>query len=394
MKYPLGFNTWGNNEINEIKKVLKSGNFVMGKKVRAFEKKFAKHFKSKHAIMVNSGSSANLLMLTLIRYFPEFLKKKKIKNPNIIVPAVGWSTSYFPISQNGFKLKFIDINIKTLNLDEDKLKKAIDKNTIAILSINLLGNPCNYEKINKIVKKNNLILLEDNCESLGATFNKKYCGTMGLMGTHSLFFAHHMQTMEGGMILTNNKKISDILRSLRAHGWARDLSPENKIYKKKNDDFKDKFKFITPGYCVRPLEIEAAAGLVQLKKLKNFLKIRIENSKIFKELFGNKSWCEIQQEENKSKSSWYGFNILLKNKLKNKRDKIIKKLKKNKIEIRPTMTGNFLKNPVIKYLNHDVYGKLTNSNNVEKNGFFVGNYPKNLSRELKLVYKIITSELN
>ena len=394
MKYPLGFNTWGNNEINEIKKVLKSGNFVMGKKVKAFEKKFAKHFNSKHAIMVNSGSSANLLMLTLIRYFPEFLKKKKIKNPNIIVPAVGWSTSYFPISQSGFKLKFIDINIKTLNLDEDKLKKAIDKNTIAILSINLLGNPCNYEKINKIVKKNNLILLEDNCESLGATFNKKYCGTMGLMGTHSLFFAHHMQTMEGGMILTNNKKISDILRSLRAHGWARDLSPGNKIYKKKNDAFKDKFTFITPGYCVRPLEIEAAAGLVQLKKLKNFLKIRIKNSKIFKELFGNKSWCEIQQEENKSQSSWYGFNILLKNKLKNKRDKIVKKLIKNKIEIRPTMTGNFLKNPVVKFLNYDVYGKLTNSNIVEKNGFFVGNYPKNLSKELKLVYKIITSELN
>ena len=394
MKYPLGFNTWGNNEINEIKKVLKSGNFVMGKKVKAFEKKFAKHFNSKHAIMVNSGSSANLLMLTLIRYFPEFLKKKKIKNPNIIVPAVGWSTSYFPISQSGFKLKFIDINIKTLNLDEDKLKKAIDKNTIAILSINLLGNPCNYEKINKIVKKNNLILLEDNCESLGATFNKKYCGTMGLMGTHSLFFAHHMQTMEGGMILTNNKKVSDILRSLRAHGWARDLSPGNKIYKKKNDTFKDKFTFITPGYCVRPLEIEAAAGLVQLKKLKNFLKIRIKNSKTFKELFENKSWCEIQQEENKSKSSWYGFNIILKNKLKNKRDKIIKKLIKNKIEIRPTMTGNFLKNPVIKFLNYDVYGKLTNSNIVEKNGFFVGNYPKNLSKELKLVYKIITSELN
>ena len=163
---------------------------------------------------------------------------------------------------------------------------------------------------------------------------------------------------------------------------------------KKNDAFKDKFTFITPGYCVRPLEIEAAAGLVQLKKLKNFLKIRIKNSKIFKELFGNKSWCEIQQEENKSQSSWYGFNILLKNKLKNKRDKIVKKLIKNKIEIRPTMTGNFLKNPVVKFLNYDVYGKLTNSNIVEKNGFFVGNYPKNLSKELKLVYKIITSELN
>ena len=122
MKYPLGFNTWGKNEVNEIKKVLRSGNFVMGKKVKSFEEKFAKYFKSKHAIMVNSGSSANLLMLTLIKYFPEFLKKKT-KHPNIIVPAVGWSTSYFPISQCGFKLKFVDINLKTLNIDTKKLKK-------------------------------------------------------------------------------------------------------------------------------------------------------------------------------------------------------------------------------------------------------------------------------
>ena len=394
MKYPLGFNTWGKNEINEITKVLKSGNFVMGNKVKVFEKEFAKYFKSKHAIMVNSGSSANLLMLTLIKYFPEFLKKKKIKFPNIIVPAVGWSTSYFPISQCGFKLKFVDINDKTLNIDVSKIEKAIDKNTIAILSINLLGNPCNYDVINKIVQKNNLILLEDNCESLGAKFSKKFCGTMGLMGTHSLFFAHHMQTMEGGVILTNNNKINDILRSLRAHGWARDLSSSNQIYKKKNDMFKDKFTFITPGYCVRPLEIEAAAGLVQIKKLNNFLKIRIKNSEIFKNLFGNKSWCQIQQEDTKSKSSWYGFNITLKNELKNKRGNIIKKLINNNIEVRPTMTGNFTKNPVIKFLNYKISGKLTNSDYVEKNGFFIGNYPKNLSKELKLVYKIISSELN
>ncbi len=392
MKYPLGFNTWGKNEVNEIKKVLRSGNFAMGKKVKSFEEKFAKYFKSKHAIMVNSGSSANLLMLTLIKYFPEFLKIKT-KYPNIIVPAVGWSTSYFPISQCGFKLKFVDINLKTLNIDTKKIEKAIDKNTVAILSINLLGNPCNYNEINKIVKKNNLILLEDNCESLGAKFNKKFCGTMGIMGTHSLFFAHHMQTMEGGMILTNNDKINDILRSLRAHGWARDLSKKNRLYKKKNDQFKDKFTFITPGYCVRPLEIEAAAGLIQIKKLKNFLNIRNKNSKIFKKLFKNKSWCEIQEEEKLSKSSWYGFNIILRNELKNRRNEIIRKLVKNNVEVRPTMTGNFTNNPVIKFLDYSVSGKLTNSNNVEKNGFFIGNYPKNLSKELKLVYKIISRQI-
>ena len=393
MKYPLGFNTWDNKEITQISKVLKSGNFVMGKKVKVFEKKFAKYFNSKHAVMVNSGSSANLLMLSLIKYFPDFLKKKNVKNPNIIVPAVGWSTSYYPISQCGFKLKFVDIDLQTLNIDTKKVEFAVDKNTVAILPINLLGRPCNYKELNRIAKKNNLILLEDNCESMGATYNGKFCGTIGLMGTHSLFFAHHMQTMEGGMILTDNNKINDILRSLRAHGWARDLPNKNQLYKKKNDMFKDKFTFILPGYCVRPLEIEAAAGLVQIKKIKKFLKIRLQNSVIFKNLFKDKDWCQIQEEDKNSKSSWYGFNIILRGELKNKRHQIVKKLIKNKIEVRPTMTGNFTKNPVIKFLNHEIFGKLTKSNIVDKDGFFLGNYPKDLSKELKLVYKIITKEL-
>ena len=213
------------------------------------------------------------------------------------------------------------------------------------------------------------------------------------MGTHSLFFAHHMQTMEGGMILTNNYRINYILRSLRAHGWTRELPNNNMIFKKKDDLFKDKFTFVTPGYCLRPLEIEAAAGLVQLKKLKNFLNIRKQNAKIFKNLFDGKNWCQIQHEEEYSTSSWYGFNIILKNELINKRDIIVKKLIKHKVEVRPTMTGNFTKNPVIKFLNYSISGKLTNANNVDNNGFFVGNYPKDLSKELKLVYKIITKEL-
>ena len=315
-------------------------------------------------------------------------------NPNIIVPAVGWSTSYYPISQCGFKIKFIDIDLKTLNLDVKQLNAAIDKNTVAILAINLLGNPCNYNYLNKIAKKNSLILLEDNCESMGASFKNKFCGTFGLMGSHSLFFAHHMQTMEGGVILTNNNEINDILKSLRAHGWVRDLSDKSKLYKKKNDLFKDKFTFITPGYCVRPLEIEAAAGLVQLKKIKNFLKIRTQNAKIFKNFFAQKDWCQIQEEYLNCKSSWYGFNIILRGKLKNKRKKVVEKLIENKIEVRPTMTGNFIKNPVVKFLDHSVHGKLKNSNIIDKSGFFVGNYSKNLFKEIETTYKVISNELN
>tara|TARA_A100001011_G_scaffold305891_1_gene320635 strand:+ start:1699 stop:2880 length:1182 start_codon:yes stop_codon:yes gene_type:complete len=393
MKYPLGYNTWNNEEKKSAIKVLDSGFFTMGKKVKEFEKKFAKKFGSKYATMVNSGSSANLLMLSVLKNYKKILKKKTNK-PNIIAPSVGWSTSYYPISQNDFKINFVDVSVDTLNIDPNEVEKAIDKDTVAILAINLLGNPCNFSKLKKIAKKNNLILIEDNCESLGAKYQNKFCGTHGLMGTHSLFFSHHMQTMEGGVILTDNRDINDFLKSLRAHGWCRDLPKKNNLYKKSNDKFKDHFVFITPGYSLRPLEIEASVGLVQLKKLNRFMRIREKNSNIFKNLFGNKNWCKIQVQEKKSLSSWYGFNLILTGQLKNKRKIIIEKLEKNKIEVRPTMTGNFLNNPVLKYLNFKTSGSFKNSENIDKNGFFVGNYPKDLSKELNFLYKKLEEEIH
>ena len=393
MKYPLGYNTWNKEEKNSAIKVLDSGFFTMGKKVKDFEEKFAKNFGSKYATMVNSGSSANLLMLSVLKNYKKIIKKTTNK-PNIIAPSVGWSTSYYPISQNNFKINFVDVSIDTLNIDPNEVEKAIDKDTVAILAINLLGNPCNFSKLKKIAKKNNLILIEDNCESLGAKYNNKFCGTHGLMGTHSLFFSHHMQTMEGGVILTDNKDINDFLKSLRAHGWCRDLPKKNNLYKKSNDKFKDHFVFITPGYSLRPLEIEASVGLVQLKKLNRFMKIREKNSKIFKNLFENKSWCKIQKQEKKSISSWYGFNLILTGQLKDKRKNIIEKLQKNKIEVRPTMTGNFLNNPVLKFLNFKASGSFKNSENIDKNGFFVGNYPKDLSKELNFLYKKLEEEIH
>ncbi len=394
MKYPLGHNSWNSEEKRAAIKVLNSGFFTMGKHVKEFEKKFAYKFGAKYATMVNSGSSANLLMMSALKNFDSVLKKKNIKNPNIIAPVVGWSTSYYPICQNGFKINFVDVDLDTLNICPKKVEKAIDKNTVGILAINLLGNPCNFEKLEKIAKKNKLILLEDNCESLGASYKSKFCGTYGIMGSHSLFFSHHLQTMEGGVILTNSKDINDFLKSLRAHGWCRDLPKKNKLYKKSNDKFKDHFVFITPGYSVRPLEIEASVGLVQLKKLDKFMEIRNKNSEIFKKLFENKTWCKIQKQERRGQSSWYGFNLILTGKLKNKRQEIIRKLLKNKIEVRPTMTGNFLNNPVMKFLDYKTNGTFKNAINIDQNGFFVGNYPKDLNKELSFLYKILEKEAN
>jgi CDP-4-dehydro-6-deoxyglucose reductase, E1 len=394
MKYPLGFNTWSEQEKKSAKKTIDSGFFTMGKKVKEFEEKFAKKFGSKFATMVNSGSSANLLMFSVLKNYKKILKKKNISKPNIIAPAVGWSTSYYPICQNNFKINFVDIELKTLNIDPEKVEKAIDKNTVAIMAINLLGNPCNFFKLKDIAKRYNLILIEDNCESLGAKYQNKFCGTHGLMGTHSLFFSHHMQTMEGGVILTDNKDVNDFLKSLRAHGWCRDLPKKNNLYKKSNNKFKDHFVFITPGYSLRPLEIEAAVGLVQLKKFDKFMKIRLKNFLTFESLFKNKSWCKIQEQEEKSFSSWFGFNLILTGPLKNKRKLIVNKLIKNRIEVRPTMTGNFLNNPVMKFLDFKTKGNFKNSENIDKNGFFVGNYPKDLTKELNFLYKKIEEELN
>lgn len=393
MKYSLSYNTWTKEEVNAATKTLLSGNYTMGKKVKEFENKFAQKFGAKYATMVNSGSSANLLMFSALKNYKKILKKKNISKPNIVAPSVGWSTSYFPISQNNFIINFVDVDVETLNLNPEKVEKAIDKNTVAILAINLLGNPCNFSKLKKIAKKYNLILLEDNCESLGAKYKNKFCGTHGLMGTHSLFFSHHMQTMEGGVILTDNKDIDNFLKSLRAHGWCRDLPKKNSLYKKSNNNFKDNFVFITPGYCLRPLEIEAAVGLVQLKRFNEFMNIRLKNYTTFKNLFENQNWCEIQKIDKNSSSSWFGFNLILKGKLRNKRKKIIDKLIKNQIEVRPTMTGNFLNNPVMKYLNYKAKGNFKNSDYIDKNGFFVGNYPKNITKELKFLYKKIKEEL-
>jgi CDP-6-deoxy-D-xylo-4-hexulose-3-dehydrase len=390
--YPLGFNTWTKKELDAATKVLKSGYYTMGKVTKEFEKKFANKFNSKYATMVNSGSSANLLMLAILKNFSGIIKKRK--NPNILAPVIGWSTSYYPIHQNGFQINFVDIDLKSLNININEIEKKIDENTVAILAINLLGNPCNFKEIKKIAKKYNLIIIEDNCESMGAKFENKYCGTHGLMGTHSLFFSHHIQTMEGGVILTDNKDIDNYLKSLRAHGWCRELPNKNKLYKKSNNNFIDSFVFITPGYSLRPLEIESAVGLVQLERLNSFIKLRNNNAKTFQNLFENKDWCQIQIQEKNSISSWYGFNLVLKGQLENQREKIIKKLLKNNIEVRPTMTGNFLNNPVIKYLNHTAKGTFKNAEIVDKNGFFVGNYPKDLNRQLNILYKLIEEEIS
>ena len=384
IKYNLASDSWDDEEIKAINEVISSNRYTMGDRVKKFESEFANFFDSKYSIMVNSGSSANLLMLASLISSGQYDLQK---GDEVIVPAVSWSTTYFPVTQYGLKLVFVDVDKETLNINVNKIEEAITSKTKIIFAVNLLGNPCEINDLKKICSNNNLILIEDNCESLGAMYSDKFTGTFGLMGSFSFFFSHHMQTMEGGMILTNDSDLYEHCVSLRAHGWIRDLPDQNNIMNKTGDAFKDSFKFVTPGYSLRPLEMSGAIGSVQLKKLPNFLKNRRQNAKIFKTLFENEENIIIQKETHES--SWFGFSLILKNKLDGYRDQLINQLKKSNIECRPIVAGDFTKNPVIKYLDHRISNELNDTKIIDENGFFVGNDFRNLSEEINHLHSTI-----
>jgi CDP-6-deoxy-D-xylo-4-hexulose-3-dehydrase len=372
MNYPLASSTWDQAELNAIQSVIDSNMYTMGKQVAEYEKRFAEYFGSQYAVMVSSGSTANLIMIAALFYTQnESLKLKR--GDEVIVPAVSWSTTYYPLYQYGLKLKFVDIDRDTLNMDLQQLESAITDKTRAILTVNLLGNPNDFSKINQLIAGKNILLLEDNCESMGATINSKQAGTFGVMGTYSSFFSHHIATMEGGCVVTDDEELYHILLCLRAHGWTRNLPKFNKVTGEKSDDpFEEAFKFVLPGYNVRPLEMSGAIGIEQLKKLPSFIQNRIDNGNYFTELFQDHPYLSIQKTT--GQSSWFGFSLVIKEGSGKERKAIVKTLMDNQVEVRPIVTGNFAKNEVVKYFDYEVHHQLVNAEYIDQFGFFVGNH--------------------
>lgn len=382
--YSLASSTWDEKELNAINEVIKSDIFTMGKKVAQFEQDFAKFVGSKYAVMTSSGSTANLIATAALFY----TKNNKLqRGDEVIVPAVSWSTTYYPLHQYGLKLKFVDIDLHTLNYDLEALKEAISDKTKMIMCVNLLGNPNDFDAIKTIIGDRNIILLEDNCESMGAEYNGKQAGTFGIMGTFSTFYSHHMATMEGGFVVTDNEELYHILLCLRAHGWTRNLPKDNLIAPKSDDWFSESFRFVLPGYNVRPVEMSGAIGIEQLKKLPNFLKHRRENAKLFSKYFANHPDFIMQKEI--GSSSWFGFSLIIRPESKLKRADIIKLLEANNIEYRPIATGDFTQNEVIKYFDYEIHGELKNAKYLQENGFFVGNHQVDISQQIELFNKVV-----
>ena len=383
--YPLATSTWDNKELEAIQSVIDSDNYTMGDQVSKFEHDFGKFIDRKYCLMVSSGSAANLISIASFFYTKNPMLKK---GDEVIVPAVSWSTTYFPLQQYGLKLKFVDIDLNTLNYDLDALDSAITSNTKMIVTVNLLGNPNDFDVIKKLINDKNIFIFEDNCESLGAEYKGKQTGTFGVIGTFSTYFSHHISTMEGGFVTTDNEELYHILLSLRAHGWTRNLPKKNYVVTKSDDSFEESFRFILPGYNVRPVEMSGAIGVKQLEKTPSFLKKRRENAELFVKLFKDHPNYLIQKDIDNS--SWFGFSLIIKPNSNLKRKDIINILKKNKIECRPIVTGNFVRNEVMKYFDYEVHKELKNANHLHDNGFFVGNSHKCLSKNINFLSQILS----
>lgn len=384
MEYKLCDDTWDDKERQAIIQVLDSNRFSMGERVVEFEKSFAEKIGSKYALMVSSGSAANLLAAAGLVY-----SGKLKKGDEVIVPAVSWSTTYFPLYQMGLKLRFVDIDSRTLNIDTRKLEEAITENTKMICLVNLLGNPNDFDAVRKIVNGKDIFLMEDNCESLGAEYKGKKAGTFGLVGTYSTFFSHHLCTMEGGVVVTNDEELYHYMLCIRAHGWTRNLPENSKIYTKSENDFYESFNFIVPGFNLRPLEMEGAAGTQQLLKMDRIIAQRRENAAYFKGKMNDVSGMRTQQEI--GNSSWFGFAVILENEFAGKRNMFIKALREANIEVRPIVAGNFTRNKVIEYMDHSVSGELSAADEIHDNGFFIGNHSKNNFKEIDYFIDTIKS---
>tara|TARA_B100000700_G_scaffold269924_1_gene311624 strand:- start:3311 stop:4483 length:1173 start_codon:yes stop_codon:yes gene_type:complete len=384
MKYPLVDYPFSKNDINSGRKILSMGKFItMNKVTRQFEKRFAKYLGVKYALMVNSGSSANLLALfALIN--PK--AKKRVKSQDeCIIPTICWSTSLWPIIQAGLKPVFVDVDLKTFNINLDDLKRKITKKTKAILTVHVLGNSTNMDELKKIIKKRNLNLIEDTCESLGSKYGSKFLGSFGRFGTFSFFVSHQISAGEGGMIVCNDYNDYKILYSLRSHGWDRGLKNVKK----------NSFNFINSGFNLRPMDITAAIGLSQFKRLNQMIKIRSNNRKLIIDSIKNSNnWnnqIDFLNSTTKVKPSWFGMPILINKRYINKKSKFLNYLNKNGIETRPIISGNFLNQPASKlYKLNTRKETFKNADQIEKRGFFIGLHAKKINKNL---VKFLTKKL-
>ncbi|MDB5405686.1 MAG: putative aminotransferase [Rhodospirillales bacterium] len=364
--------TFGAEEINAAVEVLLSTRVTMGPKVKSFEREFADKFGFRHGVMNNSGSSANLLAIAALSN----IKTRGHLRPGdeVIVPALSWSTTIAPLIQYGLVPVIVDIDPVTLNIDPNEIERAIGPKTRGVMLVHVYGNVCDMAAITDICRRHELVLIEDCCEALDAWYDGRPVGKFGSIGTFSFYFSHHMTTLEGGICVTDDLELAEMMRILRAHGWLREVEkPEP--YLAENGDVDPRFLFVNLGYNLRATELQGVFGSVQLPKLRSYVDARRANTAGFQQSLSR--WSDLidfQQETPGARSSCFGFPITLKDSAPFTTADLSRHLNAAKIETRPIICGNVALQPVMKLYEHRVVGDLKHSTRVMRRGMSFANH--------------------
>jgi CDP-6-deoxy-D-xylo-4-hexulose-3-dehydrase len=387
-RIPLNTSTLGDEETNAVLNVLRSDRVTMGWKCREFERAFGEYLGGAEAIFVNSGSSANLLaFFALANHAAPQPKNKRrfIRGSEVIVPSVGWSTTFWPIVQAGGVPVLVDSDPRTLQMRPDAMRAALSKKTVAVCPVHVLGNTVPMSEVMSFAEENGLWVIEDTCEALGGHYDGKLAGTFGDMATFSFFFSHHITTIEGGMIVTRDAQLAELLRCMRAHGWTRDLKNRQQaeaLYPEIDPDF----LFVNTGFNLRPTEINAAIGLIQLQKLNSFNQRRNEIASIWTERFlpliEQGTFYPMQPTSGTVPAS-FGYPIIC-------REPQIRKalkhhLNQHGIETRPIICGNMARQPAFAHVSHRVSGSLSGADTIMDCGLLWGLHPLMSSEDVEYV---------
>lgn len=382
--FPLVDSSYDNQEILRCIETLLSGQLTMGHRVKEFETAFAKSIGCPYAVMVNSGSSANLLAVSAAI---NPMREKRLKpGDRVAVPAVCWSTSLWPLVQLGLKPVLVDVDPRTLNISIPALRKAMQSQPIAaVMMVHILGNSTDMGALLEIVNENNMILIEDTCESLGSSYAGKALGTIGDFGTYSFYFSHHMTTIEGGMVVCNTLEDYDLLRCLRAHGWSREQSNRAEL-EAQNPEIDPRFLFVNVGYNLRPMEIQASFGLEQLNRLDEMNENRKVNAAKMRSAFQrHPQWrgqIEFPEAPAGIDACWFGFPFLVTDASRFDYAKLTDILMQNRIDTRPIVSGNMALQPAVRMFDIDIsQGPFHGAQRIHDHGVFIGVHAKILQDE-------------
>ena len=380
MRIPLASSGLRPEDISNAVEVLESGYLTMGARVKAFELAMADYLKCRHFVMVNSGSSANLVIFEALMR-PAKGEPKLTAGDGVLVPAIAWPTTIWPIIQLGLRPVFVDVCEENLGMDLEKAELAVKQSSFpvkAIFPIHPLGKSLDPNLLKSFSAKHNLVLVNDVCESLGSWVDDTHAGLAGLAGSFSFYFSHHITTMEGGGVATNDSEFADDLRSIRSHGWSRDRH-DVKEWTKDISNNDSKFLFISAGYNVRPMEIQAAIGISQIRDVDEFISKRRKIAKRVSEALINSPYkligADSLEGETASSNSWMLLPIqALGSEAMQLKIRLVEKLEAAEIETRPVLTGNFLEQPAMKriYTDSPDPALFSVANHISKTTFLIG----------------------